>query len=270
MAKVCNINWLVQKWELINRDMSSASSRAFAKKRKGGQGGRVVKLKSRKAMKMTVAPAVAGAGGVERKSVDVNGSVAFPVNTAVTVTLLNGLATGTDYYNRTGRKVVGKSLRLRGDIKPTATTTNIYPGGFLRMAVVLDRQPDANPGSVTWADVFQNQDNAGTTSNQVTAGVNLNNRDRFKILRDKTFQVPTFYYQSVTPNANIFSGYPSLADGEQLCVDWFIPLQDLVTQYSGTGAMNITTGSLFIVSQSDQNTGVWTFNFSSRYRYTDN
>lgn len=87
------------------------------------------------------------------------------------VTLLNGVATGTDITNRIGRKIAMKSLLFRMDLQ---LTTSSVLGDIIRVLVVYDCQTNAVAPAVT--DIIVGAYNSP---------MNLSNRDRFKILLDK-------------------------------------------------------------------------------------
>lgn len=93
---------------------------------------------------------------------------------------------GNDFNNRIGRKIVNKSFYLRYyvGIKEAfgMVTANSIAPGHCRLIVFVDYQPNAAVPAVS--DLL----NASTTISQV----NLNNRDRFKILRDITHDFDAF------------------------------------------------------------------------------
>jgi len=111
--------------------------------------------------------------GQEKKTVDVDPTV-VAVNTTGSVTLLNGIATGTDFTDRIGRKVLLKSIQLRWQLEPT---DQVVGGNLCRIVIVYDAQTNGAAPAVT--DVLK--------SASPLANVNLNNRDRFQILFDKTY-----------------------------------------------------------------------------------
>lgn len=107
----------------------------------------------------------------ERKLVDtvVTGSVMDVVGN---VTLINGVATGTDFTNRIGRKINVKSILVRALARPQDGVT---VARFVRMMVVLDTQPNSALAGIT--DIL--------TTSTALSPLNLNNRDRFRVLIDK-------------------------------------------------------------------------------------
>lgn len=112
----------------------------------------------------------------EKKVIDV--AVAnYSVDTTGSITLLNGCTQGSDYDERVGRKIVNRSVYIRGYVTPTLTANVTSPPQLCRMILFIDNQPNGAAPAVT--DVLN-------TANS-TSQLNLNNRDRFKILRDETF-----------------------------------------------------------------------------------
>ena len=93
-------------------------------------------------------------GRNELKSIDNSLIVTAPITTAGSVTLLNGVATGTDYVNRIGRKVIMKSLLMRVNFYPIGSTTNGILGENIRYMILVDSQPNGALPSVT--DILNN------------------------------------------------------------------------------------------------------------------
>lgn len=115
----------------------------------------------------------------EKKSIDT--SITNEFNSAGTtansaVLLLNSVAQSSDYLGRIGREIWMKSIYLQGE----AVQNNSPESQTVRVAIVYDTQP--NGVSAASLDIFNIP--AGAANNPTTP-VNLNNRDRFKILYDK-------------------------------------------------------------------------------------
>jgi len=88
---------------------------------------------------------------------------------------------GDTISNRTGNKIFLKYLMVRGWIRGSNTAGVRTP---VRLAFILDKQ--ANAGNVAWTDVYQSLANVNTN---MAAMPNLGNSSRFKILKDKTFDI---------------------------------------------------------------------------------
>jgi len=191
----------------------------------------------------------------ERKVIDVASST-YQVNSTGSFTLLNACVQGSDYSNRIGRKIVVKSVYIRGLVYPEAATGSA-PVIQCRMILLVDNQPNGSAPAVT--DVL----NTGTATSQL----NLNNRDRFKIIRDQTFVLgPQTWVAG--PLISV-SGSPSVHD-----VNCFAKI-NLETIYNAGNAgtiADINSGALYMLwigstvaaSPGDGNAQV-----SSRVRFVD-
>lgn len=106
----------------------------------------------------------------------------YQVNQGGTFTLLHAPVPGTDYTQRIGRRTVPKSVYIRGHVvleqafNLAAATTTF--AGQARMILFIDYQPNAATPAVL--DLLV----SATPESQLQ----LNNRDRFKILKDKLFE----------------------------------------------------------------------------------
>lgn len=146
------------------------------------------------------------------------------------MTLLNGVATGTDFTNRIGRKVCWKSVLLQGWIEPQDATVVCTLG---RVMVVYDTQPNGALPAIT--DVL----NAATPS----APMNLNNRDRFKIIMDK--RVTGGFYNTTATQSTADQTIKEVRKYKKINFD---------TIYDGTTAAiaDVQSGSLFLLTIGSQ------------------
>lgn len=175
-------------------------------------------------------------GRTELKAVDTNTSLSAIAGNG-SLQLINGIATGTDYTDRTGRKIILKSLLARIFIYPTLTTSSSY-GVVTRCLIIYDSQANgANPATT---DIL----NVATYD----APMNLNNRDRFKILYDKYVTTPSFVNTASaltvgSPTPRIFKIFKKM---------------NLEQIFGGTGSTigSIQTGSIFVllINSEDQKT----------------
>ena len=108
---------------------------------------------------------------MEAKVVDTD-PANYSMDTTGSITLINGVATGSDFTDRIGRKIILKSVYVRGIIKPVDSQTN---DALCRMMVVYDMQANGAAPAIT--DILK----SATSQSQL----NMNNRDRFKIIFDK-------------------------------------------------------------------------------------
>lgn len=185
----------------------------------------------------------------ERKFIDL-----FNINQVVTntggITLINGIPQGMDFNQRIGRKAKLVSLVLNGNFYPSAPPINAPQGAYCRCIIIYDTQP--NSGALpAWTDIFVQADPASP--------MNLNNRDRFKVIFDVRKQVAAFVNTTTTiagfGNNAYFNKYRAL-NHEMI--------------FSGTAGTigSISTGSMYICFISDTNS-VTSFDFYTRLRFID-
>lgn len=183
--------------------------------------------------------------------------------TPPTFQLLNAVVNGAEIYQRTGRKIYMKSIHLKGAIYPTNGTPSTSMGA-LRLIVFFDAQPNA--AAPTIATLLKDANAAAGTSQ--FSELNLDNRERFTILREKIFVMG----QSTTVT-NI--GQAVAQDGTQcLHLNEFIKLKRIEALFNATNGgtiADVTSGAIFIVALSDSvmADGSWFLSYSSRLRYYD-
>lgn len=180
--------------------------------------------------------------------------------------LLNAPIRGTDIFNRTGRKIYMKSVHIKGYLNSVATTS--LDAQFLRLMLVYDANP--NTGTPLITDVLLPSANGAATS--VMSHVNLDNRQRFRIVREWRWFMGGNAGASV--GQAIATGQTTIQDGHQcLCVDEYVKLDGLETVFNvgaaGTIA-DLNEGALFLVGICDSNaTGAWNLQMDSRLRFFD-
>lgn len=188
-----------------------------------------------------------GNHGPELKDIDTD-LAAATWNTTGSIILINGVAQGTDFTSRIGRKFQMKSLLLRFTI--FSGSTAILPA-TARWLVVYDKQANAAAPAVT--DIL---DAVTTTSNG-----NLTNRDRFIIIYDKIHVI----------------GYVTAASASSDNPMHYIKKyrkMKMETTNGGTGATvgSIQTGALYFVSLGARAAGTTAVRMetgSARIRFTD-
>jgi len=158
------------------------------------------------------------------------------------VFLLNGLAPGSSANQRIGRKVVMKSVYLRGYFAMGATSTG---GSPFRVLVVYDKQANATAFATT--DVLVQDD--------FRAANNISNRDRFVVLADRMVDY-------------IGTGDKTVAHFE---IFKKINLETMFNAGSAGSIGDITSGSIYVMFAQTGfiATAPATVNWFSRVRYTD-
>jgi len=173
------------------------------------------------------------------------------MDTSGVVTAINLTAVGDDNTTRDGRQINVVSCHIRGGVSPVDTETS---DSFGRWLLVWDKQP--NSGAIaTIAQILT------TTSSY--ANTNLDNRERFVILRDKEYQIGGT--SRVATQA--YSNCPN-----QYAVNEFVKI-GCKTTYSGTTAVigSIATGALLLVTIGSTAIGTGgTLLANTRVRFSDN
>jgi len=168
------------------------------------------------------------------------------------LTLLNGVSSGTDYTARIGRRTVMKSILFRFYLVPNISATNGALGDVVRMMLVYDCQSNAAAPAV--GDIL-----AGGAPT-FDSPMNLNNRDRFKILADKYYTIGSWLYTGTSLTAG--SPRPVAAK--------IYKKMNLEVIFGGTGSTvgSIQTGAVYCLLIS-LNNSISTSVFNSRIRFID-
>lgn len=203
--------------------------------------------------------------GPEIKAIDIPSAAYVLRNpgTASNIILLNGVQTGAGFFNRVGSRIEMKSLHFRGPL--TALATGVQTHG--RILIVYDRQPTGALPVI--ADILQARDQAGAATTTSVSEINLDNRDRFTIIRDMTFFLPSqTYTAAVLTNG---PNYPT--DSNDYDINEFVKLKGLTTHFKSstnpTAIADISTGALYACFVSGGTDSAWNTSMGFRLRYND-
>jgi len=205
----------------------------------------------------------------EIKSVDlVAGPVTKPTSTTAQFTLLNAIQEGSSFYNRVGRKIMMRSLHLTGLVFQNQGGAGVDE--YLRHMIVYDRQPNGAVPSI--ADILLDYDNTGTTTTNSLSGLNMNNADRFVILRDMRVAIP-----KNDDNGGLQDVSAAVIDytTNRVNINEFVLLKNLETHYKATtnpGVIgDIASGALWFVQFGNvaAATAAYAVAFQARLRYHD-
>lgn len=171
------------------------------------------------------------------------GGVLATVTTNGAAILLNGVQRGTGSFNRLGRKITMKSLRVKADIACThiiQLANGDQHGNTLRMVVVYDRQ--TNGGAIpNYNLIFGQTDQAGAETGNIYDSLRYDNTGRFAVLMDKVI--------TSNPGSPGAAAASDLIQNRFFC-DEYIKLKNLETFFSDTQSpmtnTEIATGSLYI------------------------
>jgi len=193
------------------------------------------------------------------------GNIVATTGTNADSFVLNLIQAGNGSWNRVGRKVHLKSVRLFGVAGCTYTANAGLGVGFLRMVVVWDKQPSG--GAIpAWDQIFGNTDQSGTETSSVMSRPRYDNMDRFQVLRDVEL-LPQALFDGVTA-ADLRSVY--------FPFDEYIKLGNKEVVFSGQSTpmtiADISTGALYVYYRAPvvSATSNWTVtNAFARLRYSD-
>jgi len=193
----------------------------------------------------------------ELKVSDVN-IIATTVDSGTSsVTALCVPTPGTDMTNRIGRKILIRSVYIKGMARPLNSIDpddGLVAPQYLRVALVMDFQPNGSTAAAI--DIF--------TSTNAISNINLNNRDRFKIISDKYYNLGAFFYDAT----NFMIG----CDKSIVNVKIYKKCKYEVIFNAGTAGTtaDISSGALLLVLQSSAAGGEGaTFEIRSRVRFSD-
>jgi len=203
----------------------------------------------------TMTMAIAAARKVEVKGMDTTMILSPIISTTSTNAssfVMNLIQQGAGSWNRIGRKVSLKSLRLCGVLEwtyaPLATSGSLVDN-YVRMVVVWDKQPSG--GSIpTFDEVFGITTQDGTEAGAILAPIKYDNMERFSVLRDKRYDFDVEAYNSATGTTN------SVLQCEH--IDEYIDLKGRATIFSGQSnpmtIADISTGGLYVYFRAYRNT----------------
>lgn len=225
----------------------------------------MVAAKRRASRRLTRLPGALVSTRSEIKAIDIpNANYGFTsVGTGPVANLLNGVQVGAAFTNRIGSRMEMKSIHMRGTI--TSTVTDVQ--NILRALLIYDRQP--NGAAPVYTDVFQSRDQSGTAATTAISEINLDQRDRYVVVRDFQWSSP-----AVSNAAGVLTNGPEYAPGDN---DWnlneFIPLTGLTTHFKSSSApttiADINTGSLYMFFVTSGTSARWTFSGGFRLRFND-
>lgn len=174
---------------------------------------------------------------------------------------LNLVQEGTGFYNRIGRKIEMLSLHMRGSILQTGNAA--AADDFVKWAIVYDRQPTG--ALPNYNNIFLDYNPSGATSNGPYSNINLDNRDRYQIIRHDTFACPATAITDLASVSQVITIPP-----KEMMLEEFIKLRGLTTHFNGTASplliSNITTGALYLVTQGRFTLGNEGYQLSVQFR----
>lgn len=197
---------------------------------------------------------------VERKVYDVAAST-VDADTTGSIACIGLPILGTDMTNRVGRKICWRTVQARGLVRVERAelmTAASIPAQYVRFMLVIDMQPNGALPAIT--DIL--------TTAHPASPLNLNNRDRFRVIADKEFTLDPYYLNttattsaaSMTNQIKMFKIYKK------------VNLETIFNGTNGGTIADISSGALLRViigNQAISATNTAEFTFSTRCRFTD-
>jgi len=201
------------------------------------------------------------------KTVDlaVTPTVVDIISATGTFTLLNGTQEGAGFYNRVGRRITMNWVQIIGQINLSANVTTGV-NEYFRIMVVYDRQ--ANGALPVIGDILQDFDQSGANGTSSFSGMNMNNADRFLMLRDVRYAIPN------NGNTALNAQTECIVDGNGMYnINMYVPI-GLQTHYKAAAPAtiaSIATGALYLVTFGNVAAGAngYRSTFNSRLRFSD-
>lgn len=198
----------------------------------------------------------------EMKYIDANQDI-FADNNAASnnsIILLNGMSAGAAMWQRIGRKATLKAVNLTYTIQPY----NIPAASDrIKVSLVFDRMPTGF--FPVHNEVFLSQNSAGTALCDPESQVNLNNRDRFRILHTKTYAVGGVLSSGEVVRTNL--------EASELHFKRYIKCNLPITfKADGNLLGDISGGALYILVQAltaTSATQTWTVHYNARMMFSD-
>lgn len=227
----------------------------------------------RRSQTNSVIPGLLKQTGVEKKVIffgdadPINGALLF--NTTAQITCLNLIQVGSSMFNRIGRKIEMRSIRLVVSIfTNTVTRATVLPDHG-RIMLIYDRQ--TNGAFPAIADILQDTDQAGANTTEALSGLNMNNRERFVTIMDKKITLP-----QATATAGVLTNVFPNDTMLPIKFDEFRKLNGLTTHYKADSNPavigDISTGAMYLVCLSllqTAGTELFSARWNARLKYSD-
>lgn len=181
--------------------------------------------------------------------------------------VLNGLKKGSDSFNRVGKQVQLKSLKLRFALKIAVSygITTTVSSDVLRFMVVIDHNAPSYvvgpPYQPNLFNVCKGIDYLGNLSSNVAIFDDPSQRGRFEILADKIC--------IVSPNGAAYN-----LSGDRVFWEWDLSseVMDRIIKYNGNNAGDITDfidGAIYLYTYATNSAIEWNQSFKCRVGFVD-
>lgn len=197
--------------------------------------------------------------GYEKKCVDLLTQSNIASTTGV-FTTINGISAGNENFNRIGRRVHMKSLRITGQVLKNAAVVGV--DDYVRVIVFYDREGTTS----TISDLLTSTDATGATSSAVYDMINSANFVRYVVLADVRFSLPTILDTggAQSRQSSDYTDYKG-----EVNFDRFIKLRDLTTEYGSGGSIQAGGLQMLVLGNNIAVAAPSKFVWTARLRYSD-
>ena len=179
------------------------------------------------------------------------------------IVALNLIAPGSGSFNRIGRKVSLKNIRIRGSffINPGAVAS-AQNADVVRMSIIWDKQP-SGAAAISWDQVFKFTPQSGTEADSLYASLRYDNMERFVVLRDQFIKVEMTHTSTVVTTST----------QNYVPFDVFVDLKGIETTFNAQTATavvtDISTGCLYVMFRSETAAAQLSQKSMARLRFSD-
>lgn len=179
---------------------------------------------------------------------------------------------GSAFFNRLSNRTRGVSLQINGVIHPTYSNATALTQTYARILIYYDRQPNGSNPSIS--DILLDTANDASTTTNVFSHLNMNNRDRFMVLRDRRLALPAVDVNGAGSALEAGVITDPNNDNKSLRYDEFIKLKGLESLYNSTNGGtvgDVSSGAFGILCINNDATATpgWQFDFSVRFKFLD-
>lgn len=168
-------------------------------------------------------------------------------------------AVGDNEQNRDGKKILIKSVLIKGQIQRTGSEDIVDPPATNKVMVSLVLDTQSNGAQMNSEDCYKNL--SASVLGNATPLRNLLFANRFKVLKSEIFDLTV---QAMAQEADNL--YASAGTGE--CFEWYLPMSLLVNFNAGTTAdiANVVDNSLHVIAYAVSAGATITYNARIRFQ----
>jgi len=183
---------------------------------------------------------------------------------------INLIQVGSSMFNRIGRKIEMRSVRLTARLSTLNVTRATITPDIGRVMIIYDRQTNGAFPAVQ--DILQDTDQAGNnTIDGGLSGLNMDNRERFVTIMDKKITIP-----QATNTAGVLTNIFPNDNTLPVVMDEFRKLRGLTTHFKADSQPavigDISTGGLYILTTAQVQVGgteLFQLDWNCRLKYVD-